>query len=392
MGDPSHHVVIAGGGLAALEALLALRHHAGDAVSITLLAAEREYVTRSMSIAEVFEQGTAERLPLDRVAADTGAMLVHGRLGGVDPAAHLATTEDGARLPYDTLVVATGTRAHRPLPETFTFGLDRPDEMRSLLLDLEEDYDDAVAFVVPPGVTWPIPAYELALLTVDRLRGSGRSPRVVIVTPEARPLVAFGADAGDEVERLLADARIDLRTGSHVHREDDGTLTVAPSGERLTGVRVVALPVLHGPAIDGLPGTPTGFLPTDTFGRVRGTEDVYAVGDAADWAVKHGSLAAEQADAAAEHIAARVVGGLEPTPFSPVLRGLLLTGPDRSFLRAVPTATGAESDRSAEMLWWPPAKLAARFLTPYATGEPGAQLRDLPVPEGAVPVEVALDE
>ena len=57
-------VLIAGGGVAGLEALLALRDLAGDRVELTLLSPETEFVYRPMAVAEPFGRGRADRHPL----------------------------------------------------------------------------------------------------------------------------------------------------------------------------------------------------------------------------------------------------------------------------------------------------------------------------------------
>ena len=53
------HVVIAGGGVAALETLMALRDLAGDRVAITLIAPETTFTYRSMKVVEPFYLGHA---------------------------------------------------------------------------------------------------------------------------------------------------------------------------------------------------------------------------------------------------------------------------------------------------------------------------------------------
>ena len=111
------------------------------------------------------------------------------------------------------------------------------------------------------------------------------------------------------------------------------TLELHPSGERLDVDRVVTVPVLDGPAIDGLPHDAAGFLPVDAHGRVIGAPGVYAAGDATDFDIKQGGIACQQADAAAEAIAARAGVAIDPTPFAPVLRGLLLTERDTRWLQ-----------------------------------------------------------
>lgn len=370
-------VVVAGGGVAALETLLALRHHAADHVSVTLLTATREYVTRAMTVAEPFARGRALRHPIAQIAHDAGAAIVPSDLARVDAKARVAVTDAGDELHYESLVVATGARMRRPFAGAVTFGIDDPEYINGLLLDLEEDYEDAVAFVVPPGPTWPLPVYELALMTMAEVRGMGRNPRITIVTPEPAPLAAFGWEVSVRLEDLLAEARIAFAGSSSAWLDDEGVLHVTPGPRILEGHRIVALPVLEGPATTGLPSTSAGFHQTDDHGRLRGVFGVHAAGDAAAWPVKHGGLAAQQADAVAEQIASDAGARLDPQPFAPVLRGALLTGERRTYLRAHTGERGRPSAISPQLLWWPPAKVSARFLAPYLFGEEHEELVDL---------------
>ena len=118
-----------------------------------------------------------------------------------------------------------------------------------------------------------------------------------------------------------------------------------------------------------------GYIATDRHGRVLGADDVYAAGDGTAFPVKQGGLAAQQADAAAEAIAAAAGVEIEPTPFVPVLRGLLLTGGEPRFLRHDLSRPGSPTETADRSLWWPPAKVAARSLTPYLAARPGLELR-----------------
>ena len=148
-------------------------------------------------------------------------------------------------------------------------------------------------------------------------------------------------------------------------------------------------------------------MPVDAHGQVKGLSNVYAAGDGTSYPLKQGGLAAQQADAVAEAIAQRVGAPVEAKPFTPVLRGLLLTGTQSRYLRADPTGVArvradvdedprphpgrAHSDTSTRPLWWPPAKIAGRYLAPYlATARPhplaASPLRDRPAPPpGAQP-------
>jgi sulfide:quinone oxidoreductase len=93
--------------------------------------------------------------------------------------------------------------------------------------------------------------------------------------------------------------------------------------------------------------------------------DVYAAGDATSSPIKHGGLAAQQADAAAEAIAARTGAIVMPEPFRPVLRALLLTGGEPLYLRAELPGPAAVS---TEPLWSPPGKVGGRYLAPFLAG------------------------
>src|SRR5690606_14704038 len=102
------HVVIAGGGVAGLEATLALHDLAGDRVRITLLSSSADFVYRPMAVAQPFSAGHITRHPLGELARDTDATLVVDGLQSVDHERRTARTTGGRELAYDMLVVATG--------------------------------------------------------------------------------------------------------------------------------------------------------------------------------------------------------------------------------------------------------------------------------------------
>ena len=140
-------------------------------------------------------------------------------------------------------------------------------------------------------------------------------------------------------------------------------------GDELEVEHVVALPRLSGVPIDGLPVTRDGLLRTDAFGRVDNLADVYAAGDITAFPVKQGGIAAEQADAVAEMLAAEAGIEITPAPFRPVLRGVLMTGGEDRFLRADLTGgRGNTAEADAQALWWPPSKVSGRYLAPYLAG------------------------
>jgi sulfide:quinone oxidoreductase len=386
--QPRTRVLIAGAGVAALEAMLALRALAADRVSVVLVAPDREFVYRPLAVAEPFRVGEVRTFPLDRLVDDAGARIVHDAVVSVDPDAHTVTTEGGDDLAYDVLLLALGGRAQSAIPGAMTFaGPASTGAFRELLDEAVAGAVASIAFAVPAGVTWPLPLYELALLTGVYLSDHGtRGVELSIVTPEEAPLGLFGAEASTALGELLSIRGIGLRTQTTPVEAGAGTLGVVP-GEAIPAERVVALPRVEGPGLRGIWHDLHGFVPTDPHGRVSSEIDVYAAGDMTLFPLKQGGIATQQADAAAAAIAVAAGADVEATPFRPVLRGLLLTGMVPRFLRAEPGTPASAVD--TEPLWWPPGKIVGRYLAPFLAERLG--LPEAPGERDGVPVEVALD-
>jgi sulfide:quinone oxidoreductase len=289
-----------------------------------------------------------------RLDALAGVTLRPARLDAVDPVARVADLSDGTALPYDALLIAVGARQRAPYPHALAFGAPGSDErMHGLIQDLEGGYVKRVAFVVPTGASWPLPLYELALLTAGRAYDMCVDAELTLVTPETAPLAIFGEDVAHDVGWMLADAGIAVHCGVHAEPPRRGVLDLHPTRQRLQVDRVVTLPRLRGPAIAGLPYDDAGFLPVDAHGRVAGADGVYAAGDATDFAIKQGGIACQQAAAAAEAIAAQAGVAIAPAPFAPVLRGLLLTEHETRWMQRALGGEGQGED-------WAPAKFAGR--------------------------------
>jgi sulfide:quinone oxidoreductase len=383
-------VVIVGGGVAALETLLALRTLAGGLVELTLICSEREFLYRPVTVAEAFDRGEARAYGLaEIVEGDCRATLIKDALTHVDADAKMVVTGSGQRVAFDALVVAAGAVATEPFPGALTFRgrVDVP-AVRDLLDELADGRARSVAFALPSQRIWPLPLYELALMTAGHVRGLGASAvKVWLVTPEEEPLELFGPAGATAISSMLEARGIILRTWSRPARVRNRALVLSGGGEVFVD-RVVTLPVLEGPRIHGLPHDRYGFVPVDAHGRVAGLVDVYAAGDITTFPLKQGGLAAQQADAVAEVIAAAAGVAVTPEPFTPVLRGLLMTGGAPLYLRCEPQRLGQEatvaieairprrnggggSAAAGQALWWPPAKVAGRYLAPYlATARP----------------------
>lgn len=362
-------VVIAGGGVAALETLIALRDLAGDRVDITLVAPEKAFTYRPMTVAEPFAKGHARHYELARITTQFDARLVQDSVAEVDPGEQTIGTRSGDRIAYDHLVLATGAHATPAYEHAITFGEDHEEEaLHGLLRDAEEGYVERIAFVVPGETTWTLPLYELALMTARQAWSMGADRlELFFVTPEHRPLAIFGTTASDTVAELLKEAAIEF-VGSAYTSVESGHLIVDPGGRRIDVKRVVSMPRLEGWSLPGVPADASGFIPVDDHGRVAGLSGVYAAGDGTAFPIKQGGLATQQADAVAGTIAAAAGAPVEPEPFRPVLRGMLLTGGDDRFIRSGVAGGRGEPEVATHALWWPPTKIAARYLGPLLFG------------------------
>ena len=367
--NPIRRVLIAGGGVAALEAALALKALAEDRVDVTLLAPSRTFAYRPLAATEPFGGPEVVRFQLAAIAADRGLSLVRDAVAGVDAARHRVRTQGGASLRYDSLVLALGGAATEAVRGADAFrGPQDVERMRETAAAAAAGELRSIAFVAPPGSSWTLPVYELALGTAQVAARAGADVELTVVTPERRPLQAFGQVASDAVSALLARRGIRLRTHSFAEAVAEGRLWLA-AGDSLGADRVVALPRLLGRRIDGVPADDLGFVPVDLLGRVDGLEDVYAAGDGTSGPLKQGGVAAQQAGAAAAAIAATAGAPVEPEPYEPVLRATLATGDGALYLRE-PAAPG-EPAVSTEPPWWPPSKIVARHLAPYLAANLG---------------------
>ncbi len=314
---------------------------------------------------------------------------MQGGVGAVDASARQVTLASGDTLGYEhALVLAPGARTQPAFDDVLTFsGSGSAGAMRALVDELELRRVQRVAFIVPEVTGWTLPLYELALLTARHAAARDLEPELVLVTPEPRPLTVFGEEASNAVADLLSVAGVEF-IGASTVEVSDGTLRIDRRGRTMEAERIVALPLVRGPQIEGVPADPEfGFIPVDGHGRVEGLEDVYCAGDASSFPIKQGGLAAQQADAVATHIASRLGMGVQPAPFAPILRGMLFTGDAQQFMWARGRGVGHAAKRP---LWWPPTKIAGRYLAPYLyerepNAAPGA------APQGFADLEVPLE-
>jgi len=367
--DPTSklRVAIAGGGVAGLETLLALRALAPEQTEITMIAPNAEFVYRPMTVREPFSYPQASRYAIAPIVAEAGAELVTEELARVDPQTRIAYTSSDTQIGYDALVLALGARARPRYEHAITVDDRKLDEtMHGLIQDVEEGYVKSIAFISPGRMAWPFPLYELALMTAGRAYDMGVEVEITIVTPEDSPLAIFGATASSAVAELLEQAHVKTIHSAYAEVPRAGEIVINPGERHLHVSRVVALPELYGPGVRGVPLSEHGFYRTDMHGELVDAEHIYAAGDATEFPVKFGGIAAQQADAIAEAIAALAGAPVTPQPFHPVIHGILLTAEEPRYLTArITGGQGFSSEISKTPSWSPAAKIAAKYLAPY---------------------------
>jgi sulfide:quinone oxidoreductase len=348
--------------VAGLETLMALHALAGDRVRVTLAGGDATFDVSAMDPARAFGLAPVRCHHVGRIAAEHGAAYVQDVVTGVDTTARRASLGRGT-LEWDALVVAVGAGSRAVLPHAQTATWWR---MTRIVTELRRDIAAgavrSVAFVAPPGAYWPLPLYELALLT---RRDAGPRVALWLITTESGPLSSFGASTSALVAGLLADRRIAFVGDAYATTHRHGRVTVRPHRRVVVADRVVALPRPVGPALPGLPHDRDGFLAADQHGRVRDVDGVYAAGDCTAFPVKSGALAAQEADAAAAQIAAAAGAALQAEPFRPRLHGRLILGTSAATLRHDIAGGAGEGRAAVAAAWSPEAKIQARFLTPW---------------------------
>jgi sulfide:quinone oxidoreductase len=361
-------VLIVGGGVAALEATLALRDLAGDRVDITLLAPRPEYVYRPLRVREPFAYGAAQRYSLEDLTRDLGVELRRDSFKWLEPANRRVHTEGGEAIAYDAALLAMGAVLRPRFKHALTIDDRRMDEqLHGLIQDVESGYVHKLAFIAPSPMPWPLPLYELALMTARRAYEMGAEVSITLATPEDAPLAVFGPAVSKRVRDLLEEHGILTVTSAYCETPAPGEVSIHPGERRLHVERVIALPELFGPSTPGVPKSARdGFISVDPHMKVAGLDRVYAAGDAIDFPVKHGGMASQQADTAAEAIAALAGTPVQPKPFHPVIHAILLGADKPLYLSAHLTGGhGSSSEASDTPLWSPASKIDAKYLSPY---------------------------
>lgn len=362
-------VLIVGGGVAGLEAALALRDLTGDQTELELLTPRHNFLYRPLAVGEPYGTSHVASYDLNDLAARGGFNYRLAGVHAVNAARQTVSITDEDEIAYDYLVIAVGVKLLWSLPGATMFW-GGGDEFDSELVvgKLGTEKLEHLVFTMPGERSWSLPLYELALLAEARLSEQGhRQPdtRLTIVTPEETPLRLFGQAVSQAVMSLLDERGIELVPQSHPVKFEQGMLQIAP-GEPIEADAVICLPKMEGRHIANVPRDEHGFIPIDHSGQVLDLPHVYAAGDVTAFPVKQGGIASQQADVAAEAIAAEMGFIEDPKLFDPVLRGVLWTGLGKKYLYSrLRGGHGEQATLTDEPPWPEEGKIVSRYLSPF---------------------------
>lgn len=337
-------IVVVGAGFGGLEVVKGL---AGAPVSITLIDRRNHHLfqpllyqvaTASLATSEI--AWPIRSLVWDRPEVAT----VLASVTGVDAQRRHVLLEDGATVPYDSLVLATGARhgyfGHDEW-EPYALGLktleDATTIRRRILLaferaERETDPDKQAALltfvIVGAGPTGVELAGTIAELAMDTLRrefrhiDTGRA-RVVLIEAGQRVLGGYPDDLSDYALRSLRKLGVEVELGRAV---SDCTADSVAYGD----VRLATRTIIWAAGVRASPAAEWLRAPADRVGRLKvmpdltvpGHPEIFAIGDTVTVNGPDGKPAPGIAPAAKQegrHVAAtikaRLRGDTKPQPF-----------------------------------------------------------------------------
>ena len=367
----------------------ALHELAGDRMDLELLRSSARVRVSAARGGRAVRPRRGHRFDLPHFAHDQAPCLHIAGIDAVDPGAHRLVTWDGRSFSYDP---APASRS-APAPTARSRAASRsraPATRAASAPSCASSRSGAFAASpsrCPPGASWPLPLYELALMTAAHVAERGlRKVRAPARHARARAARAVRRRRRPRRCAICSSERgIELHTSAYPIEAAGGELVTVPG--RAAGRRPRGEPARawSGPRLPGLPHDPRRLYPRRPPRPVRGEQDVYAAGDATDLARSSRAAWPRSRPTRPPRPSPRAPARrLDPQPFRPVLRGLLLTGGSR--------ATCAPRYRRPRRGL---ARLGARALVaaeqdrrPAARALPRAQARGARAPAGGVDVEV----
>ena len=296
-----HRVVIIGGGFGGLAAIGALK---GANVDITIIDRRNHHLFQPL----LYQVATTSLSPSE-IAWPIRMLVKHrpevttvlGNVTGIDKVAQLVALEDGSRVPFDSLIIATGARhayfGHDDW-EPFAPGLKTLEDataMRRRLLiafeaaERETDPEKRRAFLTfaiigagPTGVELAGSIIELARLTLrDEFRSiHPEEARVILIEAGPRVLPNFRESLSEYAVGALRRLGVEVHLGQAVTEVTADTVTYG--GKTLAAHTIIwAAGVLASPAAKwlGAEADRAGRIKVNPDLTVPGSPNIFAIGD-----------------------------------------------------------------------------------------------------------------
>jgi sulfide:quinone oxidoreductase len=358
-------IVVLGGGFGGLETALYLRRSMPDQAEIVLVSDEDYFLFKPNTIYIPFGLNPNKlKLGLARPTKRKDIKFVQARTLDIDPISKhvgLDSYHYDYKIAYDYLVVATGARMRSdalPGLKEFAHPIWTPEEMlrlrasfQQLVADAKDGQHKRVVFVVPPQNEHAGPLYEMTLMLDTWLRRKNvrENIEVVFSTYEEKYVQAFGPKMHEVVSQEFEARGITGHNRYVVDCVESGEVRYRNS-ERLPFDTLITFPpYAASTSFPSLPADRRGFISTDLASRqVVGYPEVYAVGDTADFPLKQAYLAARQADAAADHLSAQILGTVPQVNFEPSSM-YVMEGLDKATFVQVPLRLTSRLDKPIEV-------------------------------------------
>jgi sulfide:quinone oxidoreductase len=313
------NILIVGGGFAGVVAAERLARLLDPAEhQLTLVSRSRRFTFYPALVRLAFGECEPDDISYDLRAAmrERGVRFVEGVVARVDPSARRVTVTGGdfaGEMAYDYLVYTLGRRlATEHVPGFF--------EHAHHLLSVESalKFGEAVrgfqgghaVLGSCPGARLEVPVYESAFALARRLEEEGLKARITVVNPDYPAEHTGGGELAEALRPALERFRVETLNGFPV-AEVEARLVRARDGREVEYDMLMLVPPFEGTS--ALAGTgltdESGFVRVDETMRVLGAGRMYAAGDAVYFSgPKMGHMAVNQAEVAAENLAAELAG------------------------------------------------------------------------------------
>jgi nitrite reductase (NADH) large subunit len=291
-------LVVIGNGMVGhrfLERMIAAGASDPDRFEITVLCEEPRLAYDRVNLSKLFEEGGTDKLPLVAAGAYEAAGIcvrLADRAVAIDRAAKTVRSSHGQDIPYDRLVLATGSYPFVPTVE----GRERPG---CFVYRTIEDLEAIRAWAANPEVNVGvvIGGGLLGLEAANALRNLGLETHVLEVAPRLMPLQVDemgGAILRRRIESLGVGVHTGITTKQIVgddHQGDGGDgrvtrLLFADGGELPAEIVVFSAGIRPRddlPRACGLELGPRGGVMVDEHCRTPSDPAVFAIGECASW-------------------------------------------------------------------------------------------------------------